>query len=178
MTHLKGGRSLGAPGPGEGDVVDQDEVLGFVRGLDGVRVMTAGVGDGSPEIAWGDSFFLYEPDGRARDRAGFAPFATLVTKDYPGFDTASRLDRPGVFRVNAAVGRVSFEEVVGRSPAAYAGSGRGCDASELDRFLPHPVYAAQGWVSVLNPGPRTADRTRELLVLARARAVARYRARG
>ncbi|WP_017543364.1 DUF6194 family protein [Nocardiopsis prasina] len=158
--------------------MDQDEVIRFVDGLGEVDVMTASRESGAPEIAWGDSFFLYDPDGRARERDGFTPFATVVTRDYPGFDADSDLDRPGVFRVNAAVGRALFEEVVGHAPAAHAEHRGGIDFTELDRLLPHPVYAAQGWVSVLNPGPRTGERIRELLVLARDRAAARYRPRG
>lgn len=158
--------------------MDHDEVIRYAAGLGEVHVETASRESGAPEIAWGDSFLLYDPDGRARDRDGFTPFATVVTKDYPGFDTDSDLDRPGVFRVNVAVGRALFEEVVGHSPAAHAEHRSGFDFTELDRLLPHPAYAAQGWVSVLNPGPRTGERTRGLLALARERAAARYRPRG
>ncbi|GAA1086973.1 DUF6194 family protein [Nocardiopsis metallicus] len=153
----------------------EDEIIHFVAGLGQVDVMTASRESGAPEIAWGDSFFLYDPDGRARERSGFTPFATLVTKDYPGFDSDCDLDRPGVFRVNIAVGRALFEEVVGHTPAAHAGHREGLDYTGLDRLLPHPVYAAQGWVAVLNPGSRTSERVCELLSLARDRAAARHR---
>ncbi|WP_017586546.1 DUF6194 family protein [Nocardiopsis ganjiahuensis] len=156
----------------------EDEIIRFVAGLGEVDVMTASAESGAPEAAWGDSFFLYDPDGRARERSGFTPFATLVTKDYPGFDGDSHLDRPGVFRVNIAVGRALFEEVVGHSPAAHAEHRDGFDFTELDRFLPHPAYAAQGWVAVLNPGPATSERMRELLGLARDRAAKRHRPQG
>lgn len=156
----------------------EDEIIHFVAGLGQVDVMTASRESGAPEIAWGDSFFLYDPDGRARERSGFTPFATLVTKDYPGFDSDSDLDRPGVFRVNVAVGRALFEEVVGHTPAAHAEHREDFDFTGLDRLLPHPAYAAQGWVSVLNPGARTRERLRELLVLARERAAARHRPQG
>jgi hypothetical protein len=153
----------------------EDEIIHFVTGLGQVDVMTASRESGAPEIAWGDSFFLYDPDGRARERSGFTPFATLVTKDYPGFDSDSDLDRPGVFRVNVAVGRALFEEEVGHAPAAHAEHREAFDFTELDRILPHPSYAAQGWVSVLNPAERTRERLCELLALARERAAARHR---
>lgn len=156
----------------------EDEIIRFVAGLGEVDVMTASRESGAPEAAWGDSFFLYDPDGRARERSGFTPFATLVVKDYPGFDADSDLDRPGVFRVNIAVGRALFEEVVGHSPAAHTAHRDGFDFTELDRIVPHPAYAAQGWVAVLNPGPRTCDRVRELLTLAWKRAAARHRPQG
>ena len=153
----------------------EDEIIRFVAGLGEVDVMTASRESGAPEVAWGDSFYLYDPDGRASERDGFTPFATLVTKDYADFDTDSDLDRPGVFRVNIAVGRALFEEVVGHSPAAHAELREGFDFTELDRLLPHPAYATQGWVAVLNPGPRTLERVRELLALAQKRAADRHR---
>ena len=43
------------------------------------------------------------------------PFATIVTKDYTGFDTASDLNRPGVFRLNVGVGRDTFRALFGDS---------------------------------------------------------------
>ncbi len=90
----------------------------------------------------------------------------------------SDLNRPGVFRVNIAVGRTLFEEVVGHSPAAHAEHREGIDFSELDRLLPHPAYATQGWVAVLNPGPDTSERVRELLTLAWERAAERHHPKG
>ena len=78
---------------GTEDGLGEQAVLDLLRGLPGVRVHTAGPGDGSPESAWGDSFATYDPDGTAP--ATRQPFATVVVSDYPGFDTASRLDRPG-----------------------------------------------------------------------------------
>jgi hypothetical protein len=43
------------------------------------------VASGAPEVAWGDSFFFYDPDGDApTDRR--MPFATIVTNDYDGND--------------------------------------------------------------------------------------------
>ena len=42
----------------------EDEIREWVAGhLDGVRVQVAAEGDGSPELAWGDSFFFYDPEG-------------------------------------------------------------------------------------------------------------------
>ena len=84
----------------------EDEIIQFAEGLPGVDVLTASEATGAPEIAWGDSFFYFDPD---RDIPGDRrfPFATIVTKDYPGFDEASNVDREGVFRLNASVGRDS-----------------------------------------------------------------------
>ena len=41
--------------------------------------------------------FFCVPDQTADRRH---PFAAIVTKDYPGFGTSSKLDRPGVFRLS------------------------------------------------------------------------------
>lgn len=152
----------------------EEDVVAFVSALPGVELVTAGPDIGAPKMAWGNHFFYYDPQGLLpADRR--MPFATVVTGDYPGFDTESRLDRDGVFRVNVAVGRQVFEELFGYLPAAHVEHPGAHDYAALDRFVPHPLYAAQGWIAVLNPGEVTAARTRDLLVDAHARAASRYR---
>jgi hypothetical protein len=142
----------------------QEEIIAFASSLPGVVVQTADEASGAPEVAWGDSFFYYDPDDDPEARK--FPFATIVIKDYPGFDEASNLDRPGVFRLNVGVGREGFEELVGYAPAAHAAHPDEFDYAVLDQLIPHPAYATQGWVSVLNPG----EQARELLARAHARA--------
>jgi hypothetical protein len=139
-------------------------------------VVTAGEDGGAPEAAWGDSFFSYAPDGEPPTDHRFL-FATIVTKDYDGFDTASRLNRPGVFRLNIAVGRAEFERLLGYPPAAHAERHAGIDYAAHDRILPHPLYAAQSWISIVNPGDETGARARPLLREAHARAAERHRPR-
>ena len=143
-----------------------DEIIAFAAALPGTFVLTASEGNGAPEAAWGDTFFYYDPDGDEADRR--MPYATIVVHDYEGFDTASDLNRPGVFRVNIAVGRTALAELTGAGPADY---------TALDTLIPHPVYADQGWVSILNPGPATTGQVRELLTDAHARAARRHRRR-
>jgi Family of unknown function (DUF6194) len=75
--------------------MDEREMIDLIAGLPGVVATTAGEGDGTAAVAQGDSFFRYDPDGTRAEDWG-ANFATVVTKDYEGFDTASELDRPGV----------------------------------------------------------------------------------
>ena len=138
-------------------------MIRFASGLPSVVVQTADEDSGAPEIAWGDTFIYHEADRKM-------PFATIVVKDYPGFDTASNLDRPGVFRVNAGVGRERYEELFGHPPAAYAEHAGEYDYTALDRLIPHPVYAVQGWVSILNP---SAERVEPVIVAAHERAMRR-----
>jgi hypothetical protein len=153
----------------------ETEIIAFLSSLDGVVVMTASEESGAPEVAWGDSFFYYDPEGSEANRR--LPFATVVVSDYPGFDTESRLDRDGIFRLNIAVGRGAYERLLVHSPAAHEEHHSEYDYAELDVLLPHPVYAGQGWVSIVNPGPRTAELAQRLLVEAYDLARARWRRR-
>lgn len=77
----------------------EQEIIQFAANLPGVDILAAGEATDVPEIAWGDSFFYYDPDRDMPADKRF-PFATIVTKDYPGFDEASNVDREGVFRLN------------------------------------------------------------------------------
>jgi hypothetical protein len=153
--------------------VTEEEIIRFVGGLPGVVSVTASAGNGAPEVSWGDSFFFYDPDNSIRARR--FPFATIVTKDYPGFDVASNLDRPGVFRLNLAVGRACFERLFGFPPAEFVSHQNAFDFTVLDHVIPHPVYAKQGWVSVLLPGEHTKDQLPTLIMHAYQRAKDRYR---
>jgi len=142
-----------------------EDVVEFVTGLGGTVVVVASEANGDPEMAWGDTFFFYDPDGITVPEKRM-PFATIVVNDYPGFDEASNLSRPGVFRVNVSVSRETFgQHNADEVPIDY---------SVLDEVIPHPVYAAQNWLSVLNPGPGTDDALMQLLSEAHARARDRY----
>jgi uncharacterized protein DUF6194 len=145
-----------------------DEISAFVTAMPGAVAITANATTGAPVAAWGDTFFFHDPD--ADPDARRFPFATIVVKDYDGFDTASDLGRPGVFRVNIGVGRERFAEVIGHTPAEHAARQDDFDYAALDRVLPHPVYAPQGWVCVVSPGPASGAQVRALLTYAHARA--------
>jgi hypothetical protein len=154
--------------------MSEAELVHALTDLPGVATTTADQASGAPEVAWGDSFFFYDPDDSIPADRRF-PFATIVVKDYPGFDVASNLDRPGVFRLNLAVGRARFEELFGFPPAEFPQHENVFDFTVLDQVIPHPVYAKQGWISVLVPGERTKDQVRELITYAHERAKDRHR---
>lgn len=120
----------------------------------GVDVVVASKENGAPEIAWGDSFFIYDPD-RDLDDARRFPFATIVTKDYGDFDNASNVDRPGVFRLNIGVSKETFAKLFGAEGEH--------DFTQLDRLMPHPVYGRNHFVCVLNPSDSTFDAISPLL---------------
>ena len=142
-----------------------------IESLGGVLTLAPAPGDGTPEIAWGDFFFYYAPDGVLPNGQ---PFATIVTKDYPD-DTTSRLNREGAFRVNVAAGAMQFRRWTGREP-------RQLTVAPIDPVddvvLAHPVYGELGWLCVTNPGPHSSESLRDLLRTAHAAARARYERRG
>jgi len=92
-------------------------------------------------------------------------FATLVTSDE--YDPASDLDRPGVFQLNIGVSKATFEKAVG--------SNTNPDYTALDTLMPHPVYAMQHWVSILNPSEATFDKVVKQLLDEAHERVARAR---
>ncbi|MFE5308485.1 DUF6194 family protein [Isoptericola sp. NPDC056605] len=129
-----------------------DQIIAAVRRLEGVLVLQPRAGDGTPELAWGDAFFYYAPDGQVP--TAVQPYGTVVTKNYPD-DVSCDLDRPDRWRVNVHVGRDRLRALVGdRRPER---------AVVPDVFLPHPLYSELGWVCVVNPGERTGRRVVELL---------------
>src|SRR5215472_14952438 len=135
--------------------MDQDDIIQYVADtFAGVEIMRPTEGPGA-----GDTFFIFDPDGNLEPRQQM-PFATIVTKDYGDFDNRSRLDRPGVYRLNIGVGRETFRVLFGST--ADPGGGE-FDFAALDRLMPHPVYAAQSWVSVLNPTSATLETVKPLL---------------
>jgi hypothetical protein len=92
--------------------------------------------------AMGATFFSLDP-------SQWPNFATIVTTDEHDMGTPSRLAREGVFRLNIGVGRETFERVVG--------SNGNPDYAALDTIIPHPVYAKQRWIAILNPSRATFD---------------------
>jgi hypothetical protein len=81
------------------------------------------------------------------DETHWPNYATIVTTDEHDDGAPSDLARPGAFRLNIGVGRATFERLVG-SPEVR-------DYAAYDTLLPHPVYAKQRWVSILNPSDAT-----------------------
>ncbi len=145
-----------------------DDIIGHVVALGGVLVLRPQPGDGSPEISWDDVFFYYAPTGEVP--AG-QPFATIVTKDYPD-EPPSGLNRPGVFRLNIAASAARSREVTGLDPRQSVVPHS--DPTAPDTWFPHPVYGRAGWLSVINPAERTAEKAQDLLEAAHHAARGRY----
>jgi hypothetical protein len=81
------------------------------------------------------------------DEKHWPNFATVVWTDEHDEGAPSNLARPGVYRVNVGVDRETFQRLIGSIADP--------DYAAFDRFVPHPVYAKQRWISILNPSHET-----------------------
>lgn len=133
--------------------MNQSEVEAFIAGLDNVQ----------REDNFGYIFYFVGDDHRLA-------FATIGHSDNE-FDTVSNLNREGVFRVNIGVSKTTFESLLADAPS------ENIDYSALNVFLPHPHYAKQNFVSILNPSEENANITRQLIVEAHGIAAARLERR-
>lgn len=116
----------------------------------------------------GMTFYFYGADR-------MFPFATLVTRDSE-YERAFLPDLPGVFRLNIGVSRETYRGLFGLDTPKLGEAGvvdTGHDFTVLDQLLPHPVYAPQSWVCVLNPSVATFTALQPLLAEAYERAVLR-----
>jgi hypothetical protein len=138
--------------------VNQVAIIQYVTDtFTGVEVVRPTDGPGA-----GDTFFFYDPE-RNIDPTRRLPFTTIVTKDYGDFDATSNLNRADVFRLNVGVSRDTFRALFGFSPSEIDTRSADYDFATLDRLMPHPAYARQSWVCVLNPGSETFEAVKPLL---------------
>lgn len=151
------------------ETVNQDAIIDYVtHTFTGVEVVRPTDGLGAD-----DTFFFYDPQ-RNIDPTRRFPFATIVTKDYGGFDEASNLNRADVFRLNVGLSRDTFHTLFGYPPTGDSVGNTDYDFADLDQLMPHPAYAQQSWVCVLNPGFETFEMVKPLLAEAHSRAAAQH----
>lgn len=130
--------------------MNQAEVEQFVASLDNVQ----------REENYGYTFFFVGDDHRMG-------FVTIANSDNE-YDSVSNLNRKGVFRINIGVSRKTFESL-------FAGSNaENIDYSVLNVFLPHPDYAKQNFICILNPSGENAEVTKKLIIEAHALVASRY----
>jgi hypothetical protein len=131
--------------------MDQTEVESFVAGLENVQ----------REENYGYVFFFVGDDH-------LLSFVTIANADND-WDNVSNLNRDGVFRINIGVSRETFDRLIeepsGNEPVDY---------SVLNTFLPHPEYAKQNFLCILNPSGENVQRTKELIMEAHAMAAKRF----
>ena len=112
--------------------------------------------------SWGESGIFYNPGGTLK-RGVYV----LTVKEKDGAnDKSSRLDRPGVYRVNLGLRKKTYARLFGPLPARPPKGGvvsAEADFTAPDRLVPHPVYAWMGWAAVLNPSPGTFEAMKPLI---------------
>ena len=129
----------------------QSEVEQFVVELDEVQ----------REETFGYIFFFVGDDHRL-------PFVTIGQFDNE-YDSVSNLNREGVFRINIGISRTTFDSLLADS------STENIDYSALDVFLPHPDYAKQHFVCILNPTQDNVTITKDLIIEAHSIATSRMK---
>jgi hypothetical protein len=130
-------------------MMDQTEVEKFVAGMENVQ----------SEENFGYVFFFVGDDHRL-------PFVTIANSDND-FDNVSNLSREGVFRINIGISKDTFQNLIGQPTSEIV------DYSVLNTFLPHPDYAKQHFVCILNPSGENVETTKKLIEEAHAIAAKR-----
>jgi len=118
-----------------------DELDRMFRAYDGVRVLEA----------QDDLFYLYDPAADLPPERQ-QPFATIVTGDH--YEKVSRLDEPGSWRLNLGLTRTTYSGLFGPVPTDRDADwvlDSGHDYAARDTLMPHPFYASQHWVAIVNP---------------------------
>lgn len=115
--------------------------------------------------AWGETSFFVNPENILPSGAYFA---TIKEKDGEN-DSASNLDRDGIFRLNFGPGKPAFVKLFG-SPPVRPGKGGIIEGpwqfDAMDKIMPHPVYGWMSWMCVLNPSNTSIETCMPLLKLA------------
>lgn len=127
----------------------QAEVEAFISGMENVQ----------QEENFGYLFFFVGDDHRLS-------FVTIANSDND-YDKVSNLNREGVFRVNIGISKETFKNLIGDSNSEHI------DYSVLNVFLPHPDYAQQHFVCILNPSNENIETTKKLIIEAHAIAAKR-----
>ncbi len=112
--------------------------------------------------AYGETTFFYNPDKKLKNGVYFL---TIKQSNGPN-DIASKLDRDGIYRLSFNPGKDNYQKLFGQSPKRPS-KGKvvdlNYDFTELDKLLPHPVYAWMGWVNILSPSELTIEKVKNLL---------------
>jgi hypothetical protein len=119
--------------------MNQSAVEAFITGLDKVQ----------QEANFGYLFFFVGDDHRL-------PFATIAETDNE-YESISNLSREGVFRINIGVSKATFDALLADVDA------ENIDYAALNVFMPHPDYAKQHFVCILNPSGENIDVTKKLI---------------
>jgi hypothetical protein len=127
--------------------------------------ITSTFADVETAVNLGYTFFFYRDDH-------MHAFATIASNGNE-YEQISKLDRPGVYRLNIGVGRETFQSLFGTKKINVSDY----DFTVLDTLLPHPDYSSQSFICVLSPSEVTFERIRPMLAEAYEIAMKRYNTR-
>jgi len=130
--------------------MNQTEVQAFIEGLENVQQTEN----------FGYLFYFVGDDHRL-------PFVTIANSDND-YDSVSNLNREGIFRINIGVSKDTFDKLIPEYDAESV------DHSLLNTILPHPDYAKQNFICILNPSGENDDRTKALIEEAHSIAAVRF----
>jgi len=113
-------------------------------------------------VNMGYTFFFYRDDH-------MHAFATIASHGNE-YEQVSKLDRPGVYRLNIGVNRETFHSLFGKGKIDLSPY----DFTALDTIMPHPDYSSQFFICVLSPSEATFEKIKPLLAEAYDVAMKRY----
>jgi len=116
-------------------------------------------------VNMGYTFFFYRDDH-------MHAFATIASNGNE-YEQISKLDRPGVYRLNIGVSRETFRSLFGTKKINVSDY----DFTALDTIMPHPDYSSQFFLCVLSPSETTFEKIKPLLTEAYEVAMKRYNRR-
>lgn len=76
------------------------------------------------------------------------PFLTLVSED--SYDITGQLRQPGDYRLSIGLDKATYTHCF---PELQPADLKQYNFSPYNTLMPHPVYAVQNWVCILNPEP-------------------------
>ncbi|MCI8404339.1 MAG: hypothetical protein HFE49_05500 [Clostridia bacterium] len=124
-----------------------DEILQYcIDNLDGIVLVNS----------WGEKGIFYNPDNLLK-RGVY--ILTVKEKDGEN-DKSSNLNRDNVYRVNLGLRKETFKRMFGEIPKRPDKGGivnMKYDFTEINKIMPHPVYAWIAWICCLNPSELTFE---------------------
>lgn len=113
--------------------------------------------------SWGERGVFYNPNNTLK-----RGIYVLTVKEKDGDnDKSSNLNREGVYRVNIGVRKSTFIHIFGSVPARPRKGGivdMPFDFAQIDKIVPHPVYAWMAWICALNPSDTTFESLKPLIL--------------
>ena len=116
-------------------------------------------------VNMGYTFFFYRDDH-------MHAFATIASNGNE-YEQVSKLERPGIYRLNIGVNRETFHSLFGKGKIDLSPY----DFTALDTIMPHPDYSSQFFICVLSPSEATFEKIKPLLAEAYDVAMKRYNKR-